>query len=138
MKSDIVAEAYSREGDEAIVEAVEIAPAFVSRKDGGASGYNNAGQQTSCQHQIHLGRLGLLALDVRLRPPYHDRSEFVQTFTDALEHDEAQRNADHGVAHAKRLTGHRHRRRMPITFKRMFLRLFTHISLSERCFIISK
>lgn len=46
---------------------------------------------------------------------YNDGCEFVEPFPDALEHDKAERNADHRVGHAERLAAYRDGRRVPVT-----------------------
>jgi len=88
LKSDIITESYSREGHEAIVEAIEVAPTLVFREYRSTRRDNYARQQTGRQHEIHLCSFGLLTSEIRLRLPDHDRRDFIQSFADALEHDQ--------------------------------------------------
>jgi len=86
LKSDVIAKAYSREGHEAIVEAIEVAPTLVFRKYRSARCDNYTRQQTSRQHEIHFCSFGFLTSEIRLCLLDHDRRDFIQSLANALEH----------------------------------------------------
>lgn len=64
--------------------------------------------------EIRLGRLDRVALENALHVANDERREVVEPFTDALEHDEAQRDAHQSVGHREQLPSNRVRRRMPV------------------------
>lgn len=57
LQSDVVAEADGGEGDEAVVERVEVGPAFVPREHGGARSDDGGRQQARGDQEVDLGRV---------------------------------------------------------------------------------
>lgn len=119
LKGDVVAEAYSRERDETVIEAVEVTPALVSREHRGARRDDHTREQTGRQHEIHLRGLGPLTPEIRLRPSDHHRRELIQSLADALEHHQPQGDTYHRVRHAERLTTYGHWSGVSVTLRKI-------------------
>lgn len=94
LQGHIVAEPNRRQCHKTIVETVEVAPSFVARKHGRSGGDDYRGEHSVEQHQIGFGGLHLVALQIAFGTTYEDGDELVETFTDALEHDETERDTD--------------------------------------------
>lgn len=107
LKSDKVAETDRGQSDVAIVEGVKVGPLLVVRKHGSAGGDDEGREDDGGEEQVDLGGVNVLALEEHLEAADDDRGKLVETLADALEHDEAERDADDGVEHAERLSSHR-------------------------------
>lgn len=105
------------ERDEAVVDRVKVRPALVGGERGRAAGDGQAGQERHDEYEVDLGGLGALAAERAFRLSDHHGRELVQLLADALEHDQAQRDAHHRVEHGEQLARLRVRRRVPVTCK---------------------
>lgn len=94
----------SSERDEAIVDRVKVRPALVRRECGRAACYCQAGQEGNDEYEVDLGGFGALATQSPLCLSDNHGRELVQLLANALEHDQAQRNAHHRVEHGEQLS----------------------------------
>lgn len=115
LESNVVSESNCGESDKAVVETVKVAPPFVSGEDSCPRCDNNGWQESRGHHQVDLRSLGLRAVQVHLGTAYHHRRDLVESLSDALEHDQAQRYAHHRISHAERLSSNRNRGWVSIT-----------------------
>lgn len=93
LQRDVVTKTNCGQCDEAIVEAIKIIPSLVVGENPSARRYDNGREHPVEYHQISFSGFGLLATQVNFHSSYEYRHEFIQTFTDTLEHNEAKRNS---------------------------------------------
>ncbi|CAH0383010.1 unnamed protein product [Bemisia tabaci] len=92
---------YHSRRDEAVVEAVEVAPALVAGEDGSPRGGDDEGEEPGSEHEVDLRGLDLVAAHVDLEMANHHRGELVEPLTDRLEHDQAQGDPHHRASFGK-------------------------------------
>ena len=99
-----VPEADGGERDEAVVVRMEEAPSLkVGERCGSHTQRSDAGQEAHQDHVLH-GHLGALEADALLGLVQEEADERVHPFSQTLEHDQSERNAQHGVEHAEDLS----------------------------------
>lgn len=101
LQSHEIPKADGGEGDEAVVVSVEKAP-FLKVGEGCGSNTErpNAGQEAHQDHVLH-GHLGLPEAKALLGLVEEEADEGVHPLSQALEHDQSQRNAQNSVEHAE-------------------------------------
>ena len=110
LKSYVVSEADGGKGDDAVVEGVKVRPSLNPREGVRTACHHDARHVDAHENEIRLRNLARLETKAFLEVSQHKGHEDIQAFSNALEHDEVERDADQGVKHAKNFSSHRLRR----------------------------
>lgn len=114
---DVIAEADGSEGDEAVVEWVEIVPVRFEGGEGG-SGHQHEGGHQECghQHQVHQTDVeGLVEVaQAGVEELQQHRGRHHQPLHQRRQQHQRQRNPQHGVQHTKHLASFRQWGHVPV------------------------
>ena len=105
LQGDHVTEPDRGEGDDAVVERVEVGPALAARERPRPADHDQDGRGRRHQGQMGVADLGVTDVeDPAFDSGQDERGEGVEPLSDALEHDEVERDSQERVEHAEDLT----------------------------------
>ena len=94
LEDDVVPEPDCRQRDDAIVERFEIGPLLDLGEDPGPADDHDAGHVHADEYEVRLGHFDRFESQASLHVPQQEGHEDVEALTDALEHDEVERDAE--------------------------------------------